>query len=96
MAQSVKRLTSAQVLISQFVSSSPMLGSVLTAQSLDPALDSVSPSLFASVPRMLYLSLSKINIKKRFFKISSTEITIKSRLKLSPILINIYSSPNHH
>ena len=44
-AQSVKRPTAAQVMISQFVSSSPASGSVLTAQSLEPASDSVSPSL---------------------------------------------------
>ena len=44
-AQSVKYLTSAQVMISRFVSSSPVLGSVLTAQSLEPALDSVPLSL---------------------------------------------------
>ena len=44
-AQSVKRLTSAQVMISQSVSSSPASGSVLTAQSLEPVSDSVSPSL---------------------------------------------------
>ena len=48
-AQLVKWPTSAQVMISQFVSSSPTPGSVLTAQSLEPALDSVSPSLFVSV-----------------------------------------------
>ena len=36
-AQSVKRLTSAQVMISWFVGLSPMLGYVLTAQSLEPA-----------------------------------------------------------
>ena len=36
-AQSVKRPTSAQVMISQFVSSSPVFGCVLTAQSLAPA-----------------------------------------------------------
>ena len=61
MAQSVKHLTLAQAMISQFVSSSPMLGSVLTAQSLEPASDSVSPSL--SVPRSpsVSLCLSKIN-----------------------------------
>ena len=41
-AQSVKHLTSAQVMISRFVSSSPTSGSALTAQSLEPALDSVS------------------------------------------------------
>ena len=44
-AQSVKRLISAQVMISRSVSSSPVLGSVLTAQSLEPVSDSVSPSL---------------------------------------------------
>ena len=47
MAQLVKRPTSAQVMISQLVSLSPMLGSVLPAQSLEPASDSVSPSLSA-------------------------------------------------
>ena len=44
-AQSVKRLTSAQVTISQFVGSRSASGSVLTAQKLEPALDSVFPSL---------------------------------------------------
>ena len=44
-AQSVKRPTSAQVTISRSVSSSPASGSVLTAQSLEPVSDSVSPSL---------------------------------------------------
>ena len=43
-AQSVKRPTSAQVMISLLMSSSPASGSVLTAQSLEPALDAVSPS----------------------------------------------------
>ena len=44
-AQLVKQLTSAQVMISWSVSSSPTSGSVLTAQSLEPVSDSVSPSL---------------------------------------------------
>ena len=44
-AQPVKCLTSAQVMISQFMGSSPVLGSVLTAQNLEPASDSLSPSL---------------------------------------------------
>ena len=54
-AQSVKRPTSAQVM-----GSSPTLGSVLTAQSLEPASDSVSPSLFlpTACSRSLSLSLS--------------------------------------
>ena len=62
-AQSVKRLTSAQVVISQFVGSSPASGSGLTAQGLELASDSVSQSLSAP-PRLilcLSLSLSKIN-----------------------------------
>ena len=50
-AQSVKCPTSAQVMILCFVSLSPMWGSVLTAQSLEPASDSVSPSVSAS-PRL--------------------------------------------
>ena len=44
-AQLVKRPTSAQVMILRSVSSSPTSGSVLTAQSLEPVSDSVSPSL---------------------------------------------------
>ena len=46
-AQSVKHLTSTQVMISQLVSLSSTSGSVLTAQSLQSAWDSVSPSVSA-------------------------------------------------
>ena len=62
-AQSVKPPTSAQVMISWSVSLSPMSGSVLTAQSLEPASDSVSPSLSALPPLMCARTLyfSKIN-----------------------------------
>ena len=59
MAQSVKGLTLAQVITSQLLGSSPVLGSVLTAQSLDPASDSVSPSL-STLPLLMlcnFLSL---------------------------------------
>ena len=49
-AQSVERLTSAQVMISQFVDLSPASGSVLTSQSLEPVSDSVSPSLSLPLP----------------------------------------------
>ena len=52
-AQSVERPTSAQVTISQSVSSSPASGSVLTARSLEPVSDSVSPSLSDPPPFML-------------------------------------------
>ena len=55
-AQSVKHWTSAQVMISQSVSSSPVSGSVLTAQSLESASDSVSASL--SAPPQLCVSPS--------------------------------------
>ena len=64
-AQSVEDPASAQIMISRFVSSSPASGSVLTAQSLEPVSDSVSPSLSAPSPLVLSLplslSLSKIN-----------------------------------
>ena len=49
-AQSVKHPTSAQVTISRFVGLSPASGSVLTARSLEPASDSVSPSLLCPSP----------------------------------------------
>ena len=64
-AQLVKRPTSAHVMFSQFVSSIPELGSVLTAQSLGPALESVSPSLSTPplIARSLSLSVLKINLK---------------------------------
>ena len=65
MAQLVKGLTSAQVMISWFVGLSPMLGSVLTAQSLEPASDSVSP-LSLPLPRLPSVSLplkSKYTLK---------------------------------
>ena len=45
MAQSVESLASAQVMISWSMSSSPALGPVLAAQSLEPVSYSVSPSL---------------------------------------------------
>ena len=65
-AQSVEVPTLAQVMISWFVSLSPMSGFVLTAQILKPASDPVSPSLCSSPAHTLSLSLSKINIKKMF------------------------------
>ena len=58
-AQSFKRPTLAQVTISRFAGSSPASGSVLTARSLEPASDSVSPSLSVPLLPMLCLSLSQ-------------------------------------
>ena len=58
-ARLVERLTSAQVMILQFVGSSPTLGSVLMAQNLEPASDSVSPSLSAPPLGHSCLSLSQ-------------------------------------
>ena len=60
-APSVKRPTSAQVTISQFMGSSPVPGSVLKAWSLEPASDSVSPSLSAPPLLTLCPSLSLKN-----------------------------------
>ena len=67
MAQLVKRPSSTQVMISRFVSSSPTSGSVLTAQSLEPASGSVSPSLSPPPRLVLCFSLSlknKLTFKK--------------------------------
>ena len=70
---SVRLLISAQVMISRSVSSSPASDSVLTAQSLEPALDSVSPSLSTPPPLALCLSLSlsqeRIHVKKIFLSL---------------------------
>ena len=64
-AQSVKCPPLAQVVISWFVSLSPVSGSVLTAQSLKPVLGSVSTSLSLPLPHLCF-SLSKINnIRKK-------------------------------
>ena len=53
--QSVEHLTSAQVMILRFMRSSPTSGSVLTAWSLKPVLNSVSPSLSLSLPLPLHM-----------------------------------------
>ena len=66
MAQSVKRPTSAQVMISWFVGSSPASGSLLTAQSLEPASnDSVSPFLSAAPLLTCTLPLPLFQKKKK-------------------------------
>ena len=62
-AQLAECLTSPQVMISQIVNSSPMLGSVQTAQSLEPASYSVSPSLPLTHLCSIFLS-KEISIKK--------------------------------
>ena len=61
---------SAQVMISQSVGSSPASGSVLTARSLEPVLDSASPSLSLRLPlsHSVSLSLSLSNMDKRYKK----------------------------
>ena len=64
-AQSVEHLTSAQVTISYFMSSSPTLGSVLTAQSLESASGSVSPSLSLPLPHSCSVSLCLSKMNKR-------------------------------
>ena len=66
MAQLVKHLTKAQVMISQFMNLSPALGSVLTAQSLK--LLQILCLLSLSLPHLhsVSLSLSKLIIKKIF------------------------------
>ena len=59
MAQSVKRPTSAQVMLLGFVGLRPVSGSVLIAQNLEPASGSVSEFLSAPLLLALCHSLSK-------------------------------------
>ena len=63
-AQSVTSRTLAQVMILQFMSSSSVSGSVLMPQSLEPASDSVAPSLSAPHPLMLCCSVS-LSVKNK-------------------------------
>ena len=69
MAQLVKGPTSAQVMTSRFIGSSPASGSLLTAQSLEPASVLCLPLSLCPYPAHA-LSLSKINkhLKSFFFK----------------------------
>ena len=84
MAQSVKRPASAQVMISRSVGLSPMLGSVLTAQSLEPASGSVSP--FLPLPCLHSVCLkNKINIKKKKLKIRDQMCSWPCTISLSLI-----------
>ena len=72
-AKLVKLPTLAQVMVSWLMSLSPALGSVLTCQSLDLALDSVSPP---SLPLPCLCSVS-LSLKSKHYlkKKSSKEIT---------------------
>ena len=67
-AQSVGHPTSAQVMISRSVGPSPASGSVLTAQSLEPVSDSVSPSLSAPPLLTLCFCLKNKSTLKKFEK----------------------------
>ena len=80
MAQLVKRPTSAQVMISRFMGSSPASDSVLTAWSLEPASGSVSHSLSAPPLLMLclYVSLKNKHLKNKKIK-KKKETSIKQK-----------------
>ena len=69
-----------------------MSGSVLTAQSLEPALDSMSPSLSAPPLLILCLSLSKIN--KTLKKIKK-KLKIKKKKHDFLFLIVSHSTYDH-
>ena len=80
MARSVRHLTSAQVMISQSAGWSPVSGSVLTAQSLEPASDSVSLFLpnaphCRSLSASLSLSLKNKQTLKKKDKVTWQSLT---------------------
>ena len=75
-AQSVQDPTLAQVMISWFMSLSPVSGSVLTARSLEAASDSVCLPLSLPLPCSCSVSISLKNkqILKKFFKRYGLEV----------------------
>ena len=79
MAQLVKHLTLAQVMISRFMGSSTTSGSVLIAQSLEPASDSVSP--FLSVP------LPPCSFSQKYINIGRKKATSSDNEKLEANII---------
>ena len=96
-AQSVEHPTSAQVMISQLMGSSPTSSSVLTARSLEPASHSVSPSLSAPNPLAFchclsqkYINIKKQNKTKNPTKLSTPTIRLVSlvAISLSPFLFS--------
>ena len=87
-AQLFKCPNLAQVVTLQFVGSSPASGSVLTARTLEPASDSVSPPL--SVPPMLMLCLSlslhnKLTLRKKKREDPNRKTSQMQEEKLQPI-----------
>ena len=82
MTQLVECPNSTQVRILRFVGSSPASGSVLTSQSLEPALDSVSSSLSAPLLLTLCLYLSKIN-KHFFFNFFHVYLFLRQRQSMN-------------
>ena len=77
-SQSVKCLTSAQVMISRFARWSPASGSGLNAWSVESASDSVPPSLSALPAHSLSLSLSLSKINKYFKNVKKKNINGRS------------------
>ena len=95
-AQSVKHPTLAQVIILRSMNSSPASGSVLTAGSLEPASDSVSPSLSLSLPlprlRTCSLSQNKTKQNKTLKGVTSCCFEIRGAL---PDLLSFHTNPNN-
>ena len=84
-AQSVKRQTSAQVMISPLVSLSPASGSVRTAQGLEPASDSVFPSLSVPPPLTLCVCVCVCVCVCMCVSPPFTKINIKRIIKPLPV-----------
>ena len=73
-------------MILQSVSSSPTLGSVLTAQSLEPAWDSVSPSLSVPPPLSTPCVCLKNNKYKKKIKVLGFRANSQERiLEMFPV-----------
>ena len=93
-AQSVKHWTLAQVMISWFTSSSPVQGSVLTGGSLEPASDSVSPSLSLCPSPACALSVSlSLKNKQTKHKVAQTS-DVSYDYQTSKLAVTIFTCPN--
>ena len=94
MAQLVRHLALAQVMISWFVSLSPASGSVLMGQSQEPALDSVSRSLSAPPPQHTHPLMLCLSLKNKHLKNFFRPFLFIKFLKL--LQVEIHSMPRYH
>ena len=91
-AQSIRHPTLAQVMISLFMGSSPVSGCVPTAQSLEPATDSVSPSLLCPSPACALTLSLKNNLKTTTTTTTTTTVCYFPHVCVFPKFCSVVDS----